>query len=353
MKDNKLIKSIILIAITLVVLFVLGKVLDTYQRRVLNLCAIYIILALSLNLINGFTGLFSLGHAGFMGIGAYTVAILTMPYEMKELNFFMEPMMPALLNIKMIEIPFFPAVLNESLWFLFALLMGGALAALFGFLIGAPVLKLTDDYLAIATLGFSEIIRVVFINTQNITNGALGLKGIPQKPNLFWAWSIAIITICFMFLLMNGSYGKAFKAIREDEIAARSMGINLFKHKVMSFTIGSFMAGVGGGLLAVSLGTIDPTLFKFALTFNILLIVVLGGMGNIFGTVISAIIVTIAMEALRFLDESINLGFMETNALPGLRMVVFSLILMFVVIFKKDNVLKSTLMKVRGRYAKN
>ena len=352
-ENNNLLKNIVYILVAILAMIVLNLLLDSYQVRILNLCFIYIILGLSMNLINGFTGLFSLGHAGFMAIGAYTVAILTMTPEMKEMNFYMKPMLPLLIN------------LNAP--FLIALLLGGLLAALFGFLIGAPVLKLTDDYLAIATLGFSEIIRVVIINLQTITNGALGLKGIPQKTNdfiatrfdikpsinLLWAGIAAIITIAFIRLLIKSSYGKALKAIREDEIAARSMGINLFKHKVMSFTIGSFLAGIGGGLLAVSLGTIDPTLFKFALTWNIILIVVLGGMGNINGTVFSAIIVTIAMEALRFLDESINLGFIQTPALPGLRMVVFSIILMAVVIFKKDNIIKSTLEKARGRYAKN
>ena len=353
MKNKNLTKSIILIILSLILLAILNRVLDSYQRRIVNLCAIYIILALGMNLINGFTGLFSLGHAGFMAVGAYTVSILTMTKQMKEMNFYMKPMLPFLLNIEMIEIPFLPMFLNDFLWFLFALLLGGTLAALFGLLVGAPVLKLTDDYLAIATLGFSEIIRILIINEQTITNGALGLKGIPARTHLLWAWSIAIVTIVFMVVLMKGSYGKAFKSIREDEIAAKSMGVNLFKHKVLSFTIGSFLAGVGGGLLAVSIGTIDPTLFKFSLTFNILLIVVLGGMGNIMGTVISAIVVTIAMEGLRFLDASLNLGFIQTQALPGLRMVVFSLILMFVIIFKKDNFLKSTLEKVRGRYAKN
>lgn len=354
MKKNKLTFNILLIGIIIVGLILINIFLDNYQVTIINLSAIYIILALSMNLINGFTGLFSLGHAGFMAIGAYTVAILTMPTAAKEMNFYMKPMMPVLLNLNM------PFVL--------ALIMGGLMAALFGFLIGAPVLKLTDDYLAIATLGFSEIIRIVIVNLQSITNGSLGLKGIPklvisekvadmlgigQRINLLWAWGIAILTVIFMKLLMKGSYGKAFKAIREDEIAARSMGINLFKHKVMSFTIGSFLAGVGGGLLAASLGTIDPTLFKFALTFNILLIVVLGGMGNINGTAIAAIIITVAMEALRFLDESMNFGFFTTPALPGLRMVVFSLILMLVVIFKKDGFFKDALGKVRGRYAKN
>ena len=360
MEKKNLTKYLLSMILAIIVIVVLNFVLDNYKIRILNLCFIYIVLGLSLNLIYGFTGLFSLGHAGFMAIGAYTVAILTMTQETKQMTYYMEPMVPFLES------------LNTPI--IVAVLAGGLMAALFGFLIGAPVLKLTDDYLAIATLGFSEIIRIVIINMQSITNGALGLKGIPQKTNkaivdfmndafglglrpsinLLWAGVTAVITIAFIYLLIESSYGKAFKAIREDEIAARSMGINLFKHKVLSFTIGSFFAGVGGGLLAVSLGTIDPTLFKFSLTWNIILIVVLGGMGNIKGSIVSACIVTIAMEALRFLDEPLNLGFMVTEAMPGLRMVVFSIILMAAVIYKKDDSsIKSTLEKVRGRYAKN
>lgn len=353
MKNKKTIINVSIILGILIVLLVLNILLDNYQLRIINLSGIYIILALSMNLINGFTGLFSLGHAGFMAIGAYTVALLTMTPEMKEMNFYMKPIVSGLANI--------------HLPFVLALLMGGIMAAIFGFLIGAPVLKLTDDYLAIATLGFSEIIRIVIVNLQSVTNGALGLKGIPQinfkllekvfklppRINLFWAWGMAILTVLFLKFLMQGSYGKAFNAIREDEIAARAMGVNLFKHKVMSFTIGSFFAGIGGGLLAASLGTIDPTLFKFVLTFNILLIVVLGGMSNIGGTVVAAIVVTVAMEVLRFLDGSMNLGFIVTPALPGLRMVVFSLILIFVIIFKRDSGFSNVMRKVRKKYAKN
>lgn len=321
-------KTLIMVAITIVGLFICNRVLDDYKLRIINLCGIYIILGLSMNLINGFTGLFSLGHAGFMAVGAYTVGILTMPIPMKEMNFFMKPIVPFLANV---EWGFFPA-----------LLMGGIIAGLFGFLIGAPVLRLTDDYLAIATLGFAEIIRVVFTNTQSITNGALGLKGIPNNTNVWWSWGLALLTIGFIVFLMDGSYGKAFKAIREDEIAARSMGINLFKHKVMSFTFGSFLAGIGGGLLAALLGTIDPNMFRIVLTFNILLIVVLGGLGSIKGSVISAIIVTVMMETLRFLDQSINLGFIQIKGIPGMRMVIFSIILMVVVIFRKEGLLKES-----------
>ncbi len=326
--NNKLKKLSIALVVTLVVLFILNMVLDDYKLRILNLCGIYITLGLSMNLINGLTGLFSLGHAGFMAVGAYTVAILTMPVAMKEMNFFMKPIVPFLANVEWSFLP--------------ALIMAGVISGFIGFLIGAPVLRLTDDYLAIATLGFAEIIRVIFTNAQSLTNGALGLKGIPANTNIWWSWGIAILTILFMEFLMKGSYGKAFKAIREDEIAARSMGINLFKHKVLSFTFGSFLAGIGGGLLAALLGTIDPNMFRIALTFNILLIVVLGGLGSIKGTTISAIIVTIMMEGLRFLDESIDIGSIHIEGVQGMRMVVFSIILMVVVVVRKEGLIKES-----------
>jgi ABC-type branched-chain amino acid transport system, permease component len=155
-------KTLILLGVLIVLMLVINFFASDYIKTIANLCGIYITLGLSMQLINGFTGLFSLGHAGFMAIGAYTVAILTISPEDKAMNFFMEPIVPFLANVEWSFLP--------------ALLMGGLLAGLFGFLIGAPVLRLTDDYLAIATLGFSEIIRVIFTNTQSLTNGALGVK---------------------------------------------------------------------------------------------------------------------------------------------------------------------------------
>jgi branched-chain amino acid transport system permease protein len=315
MKKRNLILTSISLVLLLVFLIFANIFLDNYVVRILNNCAIYVVLGLSMNLINGFTGLFSLGHAGFMAIGAYTTALLTLTPEMKAQNFFMVPIIKSLQNI---NLPFLPA-----------LLAAGILSAFAAFLIGAPVLKLKGDYLAIATLGFAEIIRIVVTNTQSITNGALGLTGIPSTINLWWSFGIAAFTVFFMRQLINSSYGRALKAIREDEIAAESMGISLFKHKVISFMIGAFFAGVGGGLLGNLLGTVDPNMFKFTLTFNILLIIVLGGMGSITGTVISAFVITIAGEALRFLDN----GFLFVPAIAGLRMVVFSALLMIVVLF--------------------
>lgn len=316
-------RNIVLTLISLVVLFLLvgvaGETLDAYKIRILNLSAIYVILALSMNLINGFTGLFSLGHAGFMAVGAYTTALLTMPASAKVQNFFLTPI------IKPLE--------SLSVPFIVALIVAGLLSAFVAFLIGAPALRLRGDYLAIATLGFGEIIRVIFTNTQSITNGALGLKGIPNTTNLWWSFGFAAATVLLIGLLINSSYGRALKAIREDEIAAQSMGINLFNHKVLSFMIGAFFAGIGGGLLGNLLGTIDPNMFRFVLTFNILLIIILGGMGSITGTIISAFVITIAQEVLRFLDEGINIGSFAIPGVTGLRMVIFSALLMIVVLF--------------------
>ncbi len=325
MKKRDIYLTVISILILLIFLFYADRNFDAYKLRILNLCAIYTILGLSMNLINGFTGLFSLGHAGFMAIGAYTTALLTMSVATKSQNFFLEPIIEPLNNVVW---PFLPA-----------LMLGGLLTALVGFLIGAPALRLKGDYLAIATLGFAEIIRIIIINSQSITNGALGLKGIPATTNLWWSFGTTIFTIVVMILLINSSYGRAFKAIREDEIAAESMGISLFKHKVLSFTIGAFFAGIGGGLLGNLLGTVDPALFKFTLTFNILLIIVLGGIGSITGTVISAFIVTIAGEVLRFLDQSMDLGFIVIPGVAGMRMVVFSVLLMLVVLFYRHGLM--------------
>ena len=324
-KKQNLILNLAAILVLILFLVFANNQLGSYNIRILNLCAIYAILGMSMNLINGFTGLFSLGHAGFMAIGAYTTALLTMPPAVKEQNFFLEPIVTPL------------AHLNAP--FPVALLIGGFFAALVAFLIGAPALRLRGDYLAIATLGFSEIIRIIFTNTQSITNGALGLKSIPGTTNLWWSYGTALVTLYIMFAIINSSYGKAFKAIREDEIAAESMGISLFKHKVLAFVIGAFFAGVGGGLLASLQGAINPLMFRFILTFNVVLIVVLGGMGSMTGSVISAFVVTSGLETLRVLDESIRIGPINIPGIPGLRMVVFSTLLMIVVIFFQNGLM--------------
>lgn len=313
--SGKNLLGIIIFVIILVLINLLP--IDNYYRKIINLSFIYIVLALSLNLINGFTGLFSLGHYGFMALGAYTTAILQMPVQAKEAYYNIQPIYDGLKNLQLPLIP--------------ALIVSGLIAAVLGFLIALPVLRLNDDYLAIASMGFAEII-LVFIRTQfRITNGALGLKGIPRIDSFYLYGGIALVMIIFMIVLTNSSKGKSLVAIREDEVAARSVGINSYRYKIISFTIASFWAGVGGGLMAVMVGTVNQMQFTFQLTFNILLIVVLGGMGKIWGTVVAAVVVTSALEIMRFLDEPMGSG-MFAKGLPGLRMVVFSLLLMVTVI---------------------
>ena len=241
----------------------------TYQISILERAAIYAVVAVAMNLLTGFTGLFSLGQAGFMAIGAYTVAILTIPVSERASIYYIDGISPIIANL--------------SLPFWAALLVGGLLSAIIAALIGIPVLRLKSDYLAIATLGFSEIIRALISAPQlnRITNGSYGLKNIPAFPNLFVLFAISALCISIMLFLINSSYGRVFKAIREDELAAEAMGINLFKYKSLSFIISSFFTGVAGGMLAMFMRSIDSKTFQIALTYDILLIVVLGGIGSV------------------------------------------------------------------------
>ncbi len=325
MKKRNLILTIAACCVFFGLLAIGDAKLGNYAKRILNLSAIYIVLALSLNLLNGFTGLFSLGSAGFMAVGAYVSALLTMSPQVKEMNYFLEPLAPWLANL---ALPFIPA-----------LVAAGICAALAGLIIAIPVLRLRDDYLAIATLGFAEIIRVLITNAQGLTNGAQGLKNIPKNATTWVVWITAALAVLFMALLTRSSYGRQLKAVRDDEIAAEAMGVNVFRVKVVSFTASSFMAGVGGALLGHMITTIDPKMFTFTFTFNIILIVVLGGNGSITGSVVGAIAVTVLMEAMRFLDGPLNLGFVTTQGTPGLRMVVFSVLLMIVVIFRQHGLM--------------
>mgnify|MGYP002510832484 CR=1 FL=1 len=319
----------IFLAIVLITLFDRDVIGNAYVKRVLNLAAIYAIISVSMNLVNGFTGLFSLGQAGFMAIGAFSVAIFTVPAEYIDSIFYLEPMAPWLAAIR--------------LPFVAALLVGGLIAAGLSLLIGYPVLRLKSDYLAIATLGFSEIIRAVFSSPQmdTITNGSYGLNKVPTFPKLFGLpvlftpFIIAAVCIALMVLLINSTYGRAFKAIREDEIAAEAMGVNLFKHKQLSFVISSFFTAISGGLLAMFMRSIEAKTFSITLTYDILLIVVIGGIGSVTGSVLSAFLVTASKEWwLRFFDQPLIIGGWEISLFrTGFRMVVFSVLLMVVVLF--------------------
>ncbi len=272
-------------------------IISKYYSGVISLIGIYIILAVSLNVATGYLGQLPLGHAGFMAIGAYTSAII-----MKSV-----------------------AAGSTGVAFPFALLAGGILAGVFGLIIGIPALRLRGDYLAILTLGFGEIIRVILLNIDNVlgftlTNGAAGLQKIPKTTTFLITFICVGITIFAIHTLMKSRHGRAILSIRENEIAAEACGINTTYYKTLGFVVSAFFAGIAGGLFAGYIGILSPSDFGFMKSIEILVMVVLGGMGSMIGSVLSATVLTALPELLRSFEKY--------------RMVVYSLILVIVMIFK-------------------
>jgi len=279
-----------------------GDYLTAYVQTILIYSMINMILAVSLNLVNGFTGQFSIGHAGFMAAGAYTAAYLTMNHS----GYLAGLGGP----VVMVEI------LKHTEFFI-ACLAGGIVAAAAGYVVGLPSLKLKGDYLAIVTLGFGEIIRVILLNMEAV-GGARGMYGITKISNFFWVASWAFACSLTVWRLIRSTHGRAFLAVREDEIAAEAMGINTTAYKTKAFVLSSFFAGVAGALFAHFLAYLNPSTFSFMKSIDVVVMVVLGGMGSITGSCIAAIIITVLPEALRPLQEITGVD---------LRMVIYSLTL--------------------------
>lgn len=320
----------LLLTIISVILFALflnkaPDLLNGYWLRILNLIAINAILALSLNLIYGITGMFSLGHAGFMAIGAYVSALLIIPPAQKQSMWILEDIYPFLLN------------LNTP--FVISLIIAGLVAAFFGWLIALPVLRLGGDYLGIATLGFAEIIRILITNTPRLTNGSLGLKGIPAHATLLMSWGCLGIVLLCMVCMLRSNFGGVLRAVRDDEVAAKMMGVNTFRVRVLAFTLGCFGGGLGGALMGNLITTIDPKMFMITQTYNILMIIVVGGLGSVTGSLIGSVLVTVMLEWLRFVENPITLGSINIPGIPGMRMVIFSLLLIVVIIFRREGIM--------------
>ena len=290
-------KLLLLVALGLSLLVSLfADRINPYALFVLYSIGINIILAVSLNLINGYTGQFSLGHAGFMAVGAYTAAVITNQF--------------GALN----------PVASEAL-FLSALLAGGLVAATVGLLVGLPTLRLKGDYLAIVTLGFGEIIRVVFQNMDKV-GGARGLSVMHGLTNFFWVFGFAALAIYVVTALVHSTYGRGFIAVRDDELAAEAMGINTTKYKVAAFVVGAFFAGIAGGLYAHAIQFLTPGGFGFMLSITFVVMVILGGMGNTPGVIVAAALLTLMPEGLRKLAGYPHLGWVGDA-----RMIIYSLLL--------------------------
>ena len=300
MKQKKWIPYVIILVLVLALYILLSvlisaNIINPYYSGILTMVCINVILAVSLNLATGFLGQLVLGHAGFMSVGAYSAALFTMYSGL-------------------------PTVVSFPL----ALLVGGIVAAAFGVIIGVPALRLKGDYLAILTLGFGEIIRVLIL-AMPFTGGAAGLSGIPLLTTFTYVFIIAIITVAVIFAFIHSRHGRAVIAIREDEIAAEAAGIHTTYYKLLAFVLAAFFAGIAGGLYAHHIGVLDPSKFDFNYSVEILIMVVLGGMGSITGSIVAAIVLTLLPELLR--------GFSEY------RMLIYSVILICVMLFKPSGLL--------------
>ena len=327
-KFNYRIIDIALLVIVFALVLVADLTLPSYdiKFKVLQKGAVFALVAVSMNLLNGFTGLFSLGQAGFMLLGAYTYAIFTIPNadRLSVYKYY------TTVNAAGEEIG---GLVQLVLPVGIAILLAGLVAAVFAFFIGLPVLRLKSDYLAIASLGFAEILRAVcqWKGLGPLTNGSNQLRGYPYFNSILPYFLIAGLCIVIIALLIKSTYGRAFKAIRDDEIAAEAMGINLAKHKMFSFVISSFFAGVGGALFAMYQNTIQAKPFTTTLTYEILLIVVIGGIGSISGSVVASFLYIACSEWwLRFLDSPEVIPGLTRN---GFRLVVFSAVIMIIVLF--------------------
>lgn len=292
-----------------------GGHLNSYYLQVLIFIGINVTLAVSLNLINGYTGQFSLGHAGFMAIGAYVSAYLSTEHSAG----------------------FFQALGGANLWsiaLLFAgvLLAGGVAAALAGLLVGIPSLRLKGDYLAIVTLGFGEIIRVLIQNTDAV-GGPRGYSGIAGYTNLFWTYGFAALTIYLVVSLIDSTYGRGFLTVRDDEIAAEAVGVSTTRYKVIAFVVGAFFAGVAGGLYAHSTTYINPSGFDFQRSIEIVIMVILGGMGSTAGVTFAAILLTLLLEYLRFVSGYQWLPEL-VRRIAANRMIIYSLILIALMLLR-------------------
>ena len=318
---QKFITYTLLLILSIYLIYWANSNLDNYTLSILNNIGIFAILALSYNLINGVAGQFSLEPNGFVAIGAYVAALFLIPAETKVDMFALVD--PA------------PVVLQMHASFLPALLIAGVTASVIALLLSLPVFRVRGDYLAIVTLGFGFIIRIFAMNKPAYTNGAMGLNDIPDNANFLWIGIIAIVTFVVMLHIIYSRFGRAMKAVRDDEDAAIAMGVNTFRIKTVAFMTSAFFEGVGGGLLASFLTTISPDQFTFLLTFQLLIIIVLGGLGSMSGTLLATILVMGGMEWLRFLDDDMDIFGYHTGAHPGMRMVVFAILLVVMMLFAR------------------
>ena len=300
--------------------------LNGYRQQLVILCGIYAVVAVALALTSGFTGVFSLGQIGFMAIGAYVSALLSMPTTVKD---------PMLLP----GLPTWLAKFDTTGWhpqaaLLFACIVAGLAAALVGALVGAPLMRLSGHYVAVATMGFLIIVHSVSVNWDEVTRGARGLSQIPTSTNPWVSYVWLAIAVYVALRLRNSPYGRAMIASRENLIASRSVGVNVLRTRLLAFVVSAFLTGVAGALLAHQIGTVAPSTFYFTTTFTVIIMVVLGGMGSISGAVVGAVIMTLTPELLRPIESGGAIGPFAFASLYGISNIIIAIGFVLIMIFR-------------------
>lgn len=328
---QSLLFALVILAIGALCAWIADAFLNGYRQQLFILSAIYAVVAVALALTSGFTGVFSLGQIGFLAIGAYVSALLSMPPMVKQ---------PILLP----GLPTWLATFDTTGWhpqlaLLFACLVAGVVAAAVGALVGAPLMRLSGNYVAVATMGFLIIVHSILINWDEVTRGARGLSQIPTSTNPWIAYIWLVIAIYAALRLRNSPYGRAMIATRENLIASRSIGVNVLRTRLVAFVVSAFLTGVAGSLLAHQIGTVAPSTFYFQTTFTVIIMVVLGGMGSISGAVIGAIIMTLTPELLRPIEGGFSLGPLQFGALYGISNIILAIAFILIMIFRPQGLL--------------
>ncbi len=306
-------------------LFALERYLPSFWLTLFLLFGINTILAVSLNITNGWTGLFSLGHGGIMLVGAYAAAFLTLPVAFKK-------------DLIGLQLPSF--ILDTQLPFLPSLILGGIVGCVFGVVLALPALRLKGMYFLLATLGFNFITITIAENIPKITNGPMGLRQFPAHTNIWWVWGLAILMIYIAFRLKQSFIGRAFIAIGKDEEMAEHMGINLLKYKVYAFAVSTFFTAIGGVLWVHLILNLYPRVFGLHLVFNVVTMIVIGGLGSISGAVIGAAIITGFTEVLAPIEEGFSLfGLLEVPRMLGLTTLILALFLIVILVLRPQGIM--------------
>jgi branched-chain amino acid transport system permease protein len=331
-----LLTVILLFAITGAILLYAEFVASAYVQRIIVLLGINMILVVSLNLSNGFTGVFSLGHIGFMAIGAYTAALLTLPISMKRVNL---PDLPAWLS-------------GVEMSLLLATLIGGLLAMTIAFLVGLSLMRLSGPYVSVATLGFLVIVQVVLVNWDAVTRGARTFSGVPGYTDQWWVWGWVVVTVYIVWRVVRSSFGRGMMAGRDNEIAAQGLGINIMRSRLLAFCISAFFTAVAGSLWAHFIMSFSPKSFYFVQTFAIITMLVVGGLGSVSGSVVGTVLITVLSEVLRNAERGMGLGLFSIPPVYGASQILMSVILVLVIVLRPKGLLGNREIDFNGLWSR-